>query len=425
MLARRHLVLAPVSLLVALAFPALTNGCSGDSLVTGGDGGTEGSSAVPIEGGSGDGGVGGEACGPANVGGSNTSKVAVQAINDYAAAAAADRDALLASCKALATALDVTPAEQAAADGAADARARMKSWCSLAVKAIGATKAAVGGVVAIQAPVATCEDSIAEKGACQAKCDVGGTCDLKANPPKCTGGNLFLSCKGSCTSKVGGALKCVGACSGSCIGACTATGGVECTGKCTGTCSASGSGTGPQADGSCKGTCQGTCAAVVPGATCNGSCAGECSATCAGTPGAPVKCNGVCSGDFDLLTCNGGRLEGGCQVDARCDAQCDAIVVAKSVCPSGDVDVVISGASNTAAATKLRAAIVANFGAIMRLQAHADHMASLAASISGSASALSDITPACIPPLVAAATAATDDVQATAMASGNVIATAL
>ena len=76
MLARRHLVLAPVSLLVALAFPALTNGCSGDSLVTGGDGGTEGSSAVPIEGGSGDGGVGGEACGPANVGGSNTSKVA-------------------------------------------------------------------------------------------------------------------------------------------------------------------------------------------------------------------------------------------------------------------------------------------------------------------------------------------------------------
>lgn len=59
-----------------------------------------------------------------------------------------------------------------------------------------------------------------------------------------------------------------------------------------------------------------------------------------------MKCDGACSGAFDLLTGTGGKLEGGCAVDAKCDAYCDVTVAAKSVCPAKPVDVRVSGAAN-------------------------------------------------------------------------------
>ncbi|HSO37641.1 MAG TPA: hypothetical protein VLT33_34180, partial [Labilithrix sp.] len=170
MLARHRLLLAPLTFLGALSFsliPLGTNGCSGSGLVAGGEGGT----GAPIEGGSsgeggggGEGGIGGGACSPPNVGGTNKSEVAVQAINDYAASAAADRDALLASCKALAKALDATPADQTAADAMSDPRARTGAWCNLAVKGIAITKSAVGGTLRVDFRPPTCEDSVPEKG---------------------------------------------------------------------------------------------------------------------------------------------------------------------------------------------------------------------------------------------------------------------
>ena len=59
-----------------------------------------------------------------------------------------------------------------------------------------------------------------------------------------------------------------------------------------------------------------------------------------------MKCDGACSGAFDLLTGTGGKLAGGGAVDAKCDAYCDVTVAAKSVCPAKPVDVRVSGAAN-------------------------------------------------------------------------------
>lgn len=425
MLARHHRFLAPFAVLTALGAPLCINGCSGSTRNESSDGGGpdgEGG-VVPVEGGAnGEGGVGGPACNVANVGGSNQSKVAVQAINDYAVSATSDRDAVLARCKALAKDLDTPPADQATADALTDPRSKLAGWCSLAVKVIGVTKAEAGGLITIETRAPRCEDSVPAKGACQARCSATGTCDLLANPPKCTGGRLFIGCKGDCTSQAGAALSCVGSCGAACRGECTATSSVECAGTCTGTCTASGSGSGTQADGRCLGTCQGTCGTTAPGASCAGSCNGECGGTSGGTSATPVKCDGKCSGAFDLLTCTGGKLEGGCQVDAKCDAECDVSVAAQAVCPAGTVDVRVSGAANTAAITKLRATLLVNFGPVLSLRAHLEHLSAVAAIVSSSADAISDITPACIPPLTSAAGAAGDEVQSALQAVSSVVA---
>jgi len=80
------------------------------------------------------------------------------------------------------------------------------------------------------------------------------------------------------------------------------------------------------------------------------------------------------------------------------------------------------GAVNTAAATRLRATLLANFGAVRSLEAHLDHLSAVSAIVSGSADAISDITPACIPALISAAVTAVDEVQAARNAVSSVVA---
>ncbi len=362
----------------------------------------------------------------ADIGGSAQSQVAVQAVADFAGIASAALDDITAACRSMAQDLDAPKADQEAAEGNADRRERMNAWCSLAVKAIGSVKAQAQGTLKVVFNPPQCEASVSAKANCQAKCDVSGKCDIKANPPKCTGGSLQVACKGECTAKAGATLKCEGKCSAECKGSCTAQGGVQCSGKCEGTCKGQaegGTGTGIKADGTCDGTCEGTCEVTAPGVTCSGSCNGECGGSCTGSAEASVKCDGECKADYEPLKCEGGKLEGGCQVDAKCDANCDASVSAKAECRPPELTVEFSGAANIEAAGKLKATFEANLGVILAFKARLEGMASIAGTFSGNISAVTDIKAACIPPMVAAVGSAVQDVQASVSATASIAGT--
>jgi len=163
-------------------------------------------------------------------------------------------------------------------------------WCGQATASINATFTATGTAkasltLAIEPP--KCEVSVSAQAKCQGSCDVSGKCDIKANPPKCTGGTLDISCKGDCTGSASApSIDCEGSCTGSCSGDCTAQGGVavDCQGTCSGHCTVDGTATGAsaaQADGSCAGKCDATCTAkaTAPAVSCSGSCKGKCDAT--------------------------------------------------------------------------------------------------------------------------------------------------
>ena len=362
----------------------------------------------------------------ANIGGGAESKVAVQAVADFAAIASAAVDDITAGCRSMAQDLDADKAKQDEAEANSDKRARMNAWCTLAVSTIASFKASANIQITVKFDPPKCEASVSAKANCQAQCSGGAKCDLKANPPKCTGGKLEVSCKGGCTAEAGATLKCEGGCTGNCQGSCTAEGGVkvDCQGKCEGTCSAGGAanGSGVQADGSCKGQCQGTCKAdaTAPAVKCQGSCKGTCNAKCEAKAGASVKCDGECKGDFEPLKCQGGKLEGGCKVEAKCDANCDASVSAKAECRPPALTIDISGGANVEAAAKLKATFEANLGVILAFQAQLKAMADIAVGFSGNISAVTDIKVACIPPLVAAAAAAIEDVTASVSATASV-----
>jgi len=367
----------------------------------------------------------------AEIGGSAQAQVAVQAVADFAGIANAAITDLTAACKSMAEELDASKAELETAEAAGKGgkaddvqKAQMNAYCELALKSIATFKAKAGGTIKIVATPPKCEASVSAKANCQAKCDVSGKCDIKANPPKCTGGSLQVACKGECTAKAGASLKCEGKCSAECKGSCTAQGGVACSGKCNGTCKGSaqgGTGEGIKADGTCSGTCEGTCEVTAPGVTCTGSCNGECGGSCTGSAEASVKCDGECKADFEPLKCEGGKLEGGCQVDAKCDANCDASVSAKAECTPPAIEVQISGSADVQAAAKLKAVFEANMGVVFAFKSRLEGMATLVGTISGNASAIADIKAACIPQVAIVGAKAVADVQLAASATGKLV----
>ena len=359
------------------------------------------------------------------IGGSAQAQVAVQAVSDFSGIATAAVTDLTTACRSMAESLDAPTADLNAAEAKSPGPDQMNAYCAAAVSAITAVKAQANATLKIDFVPPKCEASISAKGSCQAKCDVNGKCDIKATPPKCTGGTLEISCKGSCTAEAGVDVKCEGSCTGECKGSCTAQGGVDCAGKCEGTCTASAKGgSGIQADGTCKGSCSGTCSVTAPSASCSGSCQGSCTAACKGSATASVKCDGKCDADYEPLQCTGGKLEGGCKVDAKCDASCDASVSAKAECTPPQITVTFSGAADAQAAGKLKAAFEANLGVILAFKARLEGMATLAGTISGSADAVVEIKAACIPAVVAAALTAVENVGATVKVTANVAAAA-
>jgi hypothetical protein len=399
---------ASLALASALALPLFANGCS-DNPITDSVCCTEFKAGASIDG---------------DIGGGAEAKVAAQAVADFSGIASAAVDDITTACRSMAQELDAPQAEQDAATAEKDKRKALDLWCKSAVTAIATFKAKAGGTLTLDVQPPKCEASISAKANCQAQCSGSAKCDLKANPPKCTGGSLEVACKGECKVKASGSVSCTGKCEGSCSGSCTAEGGVECAGKCEGTCeaSASGGGTGIQADGTCNGVCKGSCSVTAPSATCEGSCQGSCNASCTGTAEASAKCDGECVADYEPISCTGGKLEGGCQVEAKCDANCDASVSAKAECTPPSINVAFSGAADVQAAGKLQAVFEANLGLIFAFQARLEGMAQLTGTIGGNADVIVDIKAACIPAVIAAAAAARADVEAAGSATASVVA---
>src|SRR6478736_1629226 len=211
----------------------------------------------------------------------------------------------------------------------------MKAWCTLTSGQISANFGASGklaGSISAKFEPPKCTASLTAQANCQAQCDVSAMCDIKANPPTCTGGTLTVECGGSCTASGSADVACTGSCSGKCSGSCKASGGVkvDCKGKCEGTCTAGAAGgatekgTGIQADGRCDGQCDGTCTldADAPKIECTGQCDGHCDAACKGSADVKVQCDGKCDAEATPLKCEGGKLEGGCSADAIAKAEC-------------------------------------------------------------------------------------------------------
>lgn len=269
-----------------------------------------------------------------------------QAAGDIAATASGAVADVTGACMNIATDLGDDPKAGATKTGTA----ALSFWCGEAVARLNAVAGGtVQGQLDVRVEPPACTLSVQAVASCQAKCDVNGACNVKATPPRCTGGTLEISCKGSCTGTVSApAIDCTGACSGKCTGTCEASGGasVDCTGKCEGECTAkAGVGTGIQTDGSCHGACSGSCK-LDAGAkvACAGTCAGTCDASCRATAGqVSVKCSGTCDTDFEPVSCEGGKLEGGCDVDAHCQGNCNASASAKAECRPPRVDITAKG----------------------------------------------------------------------------------
>lgn len=366
-----------------------------------------------------------------------------QAAGDMSALAGTALADVTGACMAIATDLGDDPATPMA-NGKTGADL-LTFWCGEAKAKINATLTASFGAsgsaslkLDITPPV--CSASLTATASCQGSCDVNAKCDIKANPPKCTGGTLEVECSGSCNaSATAPTIECTGSCSGTCEGTCEASGGVavDCDGKCEGTCAAGGSagGSGIQADGSCKGTCSAKCtaSATAPKIACKGTCGGKCTGNCTATPGmASVKCSGTCMGDFKPLSCTGGKLEGGCMVSANCQANCNASASAKASCTPPEVKIGFTGSVTAGAEGQLNVLIntlEANLPKLVLVvkARGADFAGQLSGVISGGA----DITAsgkldaagtACLVKMGAAAGQASTDFAATLKASIDVTA---
>ena len=134
----------------------------------------------------------------ANISSSAQGAVTAQAVADVAGIAAAAVDDLTTACRSIAQDLDVAKDKADAAEKETDRRKKLDAWCTLAVQAIGSVKAVAGGSLTVSFEPPRCEASINAKANCQAKCSANGECNIKANPPRCTGGSLQIACKGTC-----------------------------------------------------------------------------------------------------------------------------------------------------------------------------------------------------------------------------------
>ncbi len=238
---------------------------------------------------------------------------------------------------------------------------KAEAACQAAVKVLGEVKAKASGKLQVKVVPPKCSASM------NAMAECAGSCDATVKPGeakvKCEGGKISGkcegSCQGSCTVEAG--AKCSGSCSASCEGKCEGKFSGKCEGKCNGKCDgASTSG------GACSGTCDGTCEGEAEG-SCAGTCKGSCSAQCEmkGQATCEGSCEGGCSVEIKEPKCSGEVKPP--EMSAECKASCDAQVSGKVECVPAQVRVSITGAADAQAAVKLKAALIKNMPALLKV----------------------------------------------------------
>jgi len=160
-----------------------------------------------------------------------------------------------------------------------------------------------------------CKVSLQATAECNASCDVSGKCTPGQLQAKCEPGKLAgkceAECKGSCSADAG-SIQCTGSCDAQCTGTCAG----NCNGRCDGAASS----------GPCGGMCEGQC-----DTECTGTCSGRCTYTdpsvvCSGT------CHGDCTVDYKAPYCEGEFQPPECDIDAECQANCEASATAQAEC---------------------------------------------------------------------------------------------
>jgi len=217
----------------------------------------------------------------------------IGAVYEYDQTAASVEADLIASCRELGAAMNMSDADlQAEADSGEGA----KAVCNAVSAKIKATIAAKGEfelrITPPKPPV--CEMPFDAMQECLAEC--GAAIDPGNLTASCEGGSIRGDCTGDCkgTCIVEGSAECGGTCDGTCQGKCD---GEDVSGTCEGKCEGSCSGTcSMEASGKCEGTCEGACTATMEAPTCTGtvkppSVSVDCQANCAAQASAKLKCH--------------------------------------------------------------------------------------------------------------------------------------
>ena len=231
-----------------------------------------------------------------------------------------------------------------------------KSACEAAVKAIGDTKAKIGGAAKLTLVVKPprCQADMNVYADCAGKCDVsatGGKAKVECEPGKLSG-KCDANCEGSCDVQAGG--KCDGTCNGTCDAEVKGSCGGKCNGKCDGKDSKG---------ASCAGSCEGKCEGGSIQGECKGKCGGECklkaSAKCEGT------CTGKCSTEIKEPKCTGEVIPP--KISADCKAHCDSSVSAKMECSPASVSLAASGVADAKAFENLKATLEKNLPLVLKV----------------------------------------------------------
>lgn len=198
--------------------------------------------------------------------------------------------------------------------------------------------------------------------------------NIMAQPPQCqVSVDAYARCAAECQATVtpgyaeihceGGEIR--GQCSAQCTGSCAVDVHASCSGTCEGACD--GQCSARNADGSCAGQCNGTC---------NGQCVARAQASCQG------ECRGGCSVEYTQPYCTGQVRPP--QVEAECQASCDARIEAEASCQPGQLTMNVSGVTDgemRARLDRLRNATRDGLSAIYTLRVRAQRLATSGAEV--------------------------------------------
>lgn len=160
----------------------------------------------------------------------------------------------------------------------------------------------------------------------------GFRASVSVRPPACSvDAQAGARCSGSCSGQID---------PGRIVAECQPA---RLSGYCSGTC-----------QGSCEGTCRGQCDGQCSVRDASGQCAGRCSGTCHG--GCDATCHARCDGQWQAPRCEG--YVQGPQVDAQCQASCNARAEIRASCVPAQV--LVQSSASTQDFARLAATLQAN-----------------------------------------------------------------
>jgi hypothetical protein len=153
---------------------------------------------------------------------------------------------------------------------------------------------------------------------------------------------------------------------------------------------------------------------------CSGRCNGSCTGTCKASGSIAAKCDGKCDADYEPLKCEGGKLEGGCKVDADCQASCNASASAKAECTPPEISIVAQGSVSAEGAVAIES-LKRNLPNLL-IVLQAGGLVTASVNVAGNAGKLGVKGTACAGIILETVRQAADNATVSVEASGSVVA---